>query len=241
MARAYTPAKFLEKAAQQSRDEFKNIKGNHLSSFVLTVLYLVGLVCIILNIHPKFIYLTPINLLLSFLIMMYSHPKWDGKIIIFLLISFVTGLAVEIAGVATGAIFGEYTYGEVLGPKIMHTPIIIGLNWMLLVYSTGVVVHMISKVDYHWLVNIVWKSFVGALILLSLDILIEPVAIYYEFWSWGGDGTVPIQNYIAWFVISFTLLLIFNTLFKYLKNKVAFALLVLQFLFFFFLGIDWSF
>lgn len=239
MARAYAPSKFLEKAIQQSRDEFKSMKRHQLSSFVLIVLYLVGVVCIILNIHPKFIYLTPINLLLSFCIVMYSHSKWDVKTIVFLLVAFGVGLSVEIIGVATGDIFGTYSYGSVLGPKVMHTPLMIGWNWMLLAYCAGIVVNTISQFDKHWLLNIIWKSFLGALLLLSLDILIEPVAIHYEFWSWGGDGSIPMQNYVAWFVISFVLLLLFNTFFKDLKNKVAFALLVLQFLFFFLLGIDW--
>lgn len=239
MARTYTPGKFLEKAARQSKDEIKNIRKNHLSTFILTVLYFVGILCIGINIHPKFIYLTPINLLLSFLIVIYSHPKWDARIILFLLLSFAVGLTVEIMGVATGDIFGAYSYGDVLGPKLLHTPYIIGLNWMLLIYSTGVVVNMISQFNYHWLLNIFLKSFLGASILVSLDILIEPVAIHYGFWSWGGDGSIPFQNYAAWFVISFILLFVFNILFKSLKNKVAFTLLVLQFLFFFFLGIDW--
>lgn len=241
MARVYAPGKFLEKAAQQSRAELKNIRRNHLSSFILIVLYIVGILCIGFEVHPKFIYLTPVNLLLSFLIVLYSHLKWDGRLMIFLVLSFGVGFSIEIMGVATGEIFGEYSYGDVLGPKLMGTPYMIGWNWMLLVYCTGVAVNMISKFDYHWILNILFKSFLGAAILLSLDTLIEPVAINYGLWSWGGDGSVPMQNYAAWFIISFGLLFVFNLLFKDLKNKVALTLLVLQFLFFFLLGLEWAF
>src|SRR5689334_23098853 len=40
-------------------------------------------------------------------------------------------LAAEVIGVATGAIFGAYSYGEVLGFKLLEVPLIIGLNWVV--------------------------------------------------------------------------------------------------------------
>lgn len=238
MATEYT-YRFLYKATQKSRNELGHIKRNHLSSFILVVLYGVGILSLIFNLHPDFIYLTPINLLLSFLIIMYSHKKWDYKIFVVLLISFLFGMGMEIIGVTTGAIFGEYQYGDVLGPKFMGTPYTIGLNWMMLVYCAGATVNYITIERTSIFFNIFVKSFLGALLLLSLDVLMEPVAINYGFWSWGGDGHIPMDNYIAWFLISFFLLIIFNLLLKNLKNKVAFTLLLLQFLFFFLLGIDW--
>jgi putative membrane protein len=48
-------------------------------------------------------------------------------------------------------------------------------------------------------------AFASACLLVLLDILIEPVAIY-NFWSWN-ETIVPIKNYIAWFIISFIFLL----------------------------------
>jgi len=61
--------------------------------------------------------------------------------------------------------------------------------------------------------------------------LIEPVAMAYDFWDWTND-IVPLQNYIAWYMIAFVLLVCFYKLEIAIKNKVAVALLVLQFLFF---------
>jgi len=37
--------------------------------------------------------------------------------------------------------------------------------------------------------------------MVGMDLLIEPVAIELNFWRWT-DVTVPLENYIAWFVLS---------------------------------------
>ena len=76
----------------------------------------------------------------------------------------------------------------------------------------------------------------GAAILLILDIVIEPVAIHYNFWTWA-DVAVPLKNYIAWFLIALTMQLFFNLVAGNSKNKVAIALLLLQFGFFGFLNL----
>lgn len=239
MAREYMGNRFLTKAIAQSKEEINAMKHYRKVSFILIILYGVGIISLILNLHPLFIYLTPLNLLISFALVMYAHPKWEWRIILVLLISFSVGMAVEIIGVATGDIFGAYEYGDVLGPKIEGTPYAIGWNWMMLIYCTGAVVNRITYFKEHKLWHIFLKSFLGGLLLLSLDVLIEPVAIMQGFWSWGGDGNIPTQNYVAWFIISFFLLFIFNFLLKDLRNKAAFTLLILQFLFFFFLGLKW--
>ena len=239
MAREYTGNRFLTKAIEQSKDEINAMTNYSRISFILIILYSVGMIALILNVHPLFIYLTPFNLLISFVLVMYAHPKWDWKIVLVLLISFSVGMAVEIIGVATGDIFGSYEYGDVLGPKIEGTPYAIGLNWMMLIYCAGVVVNRITYLKGDKLWHVFFKSFLGGLLLLSLDVLIEPVAIMQGFWTWGGDGNIPMQNYASWFIISFFLLLVFNFLLKDLRNKAAFTLLVLQFLFFLFLGLKW--
>ncbi len=240
MAREYTPHRFLYKAAKQSKEELSKIRRNHLSSFILIVLYAVGIFSLIFEVHPQFIYLTPLNLVISFIIVLLSHPKWDLRIASVLLICFLTGMGVEIWGVATGDVFGEYAYGEVLGPKLMGTPYTIGWNWMMLVYCVGTTVQQITDWELSPLLNSFVKSILGALLLTSLDILIEPVAIIQGFWSWSADGSIPIQNYIAWFLISFLLLMVYNLVLPQIKNKPAKTLLILQFIFFFLLGIEWS-
>ncbi|MFN7119009.1 MAG: carotenoid biosynthesis protein [Saprospiraceae bacterium] len=203
-----------------------------LAIMVLTILYIIGIVGIYKNIHPDFILLTPLNLLISLLIVLAFHSKkQDKKLRIFLVISYFAGFSAELYGVQTGQLFGEYAYGRVLGLKLWDTPLMIGVNWMLLSYSIGVTTnHLFSK--WHWL----FKGIIASLFMVGLDILIEPVAIRYDFWSWA-QGTPPLQNYIGWFFVSLPLLSLFAKMQGEIRNKVAIALFVLQILFFFTLNL----
>jgi putative membrane protein len=235
MARRHTSGEFLYNAVRASRLELENLlRKDNGSSALLVMVYLVGLVFLLFNLHPKFIFLTPVNLLFSLVVVLFSHPKWGWRLPLLLTVSFVVGMGIEIIGVQTGLIFGSYQYGEVLGPKWHGTPWMIGVNWAMLTYCCGVTVIRFSP-RWGWF----WRSFFGATLMLSLDFLMEPVAIFYDFWSWGGDGSIPLQNYAAWFLISFVLLGLFNVLFKDFRNKAAVTLFSLQFLFFFLLGIAW--
>ena len=196
---------------------------------VLIVLYCVGILGITINIFPWFIYLTPVNLLVSTFIIIAFHQEWKRDFIAFVIVSYSLGFSIEYFGVNTGLIFGTYTYGDVLGPKIGDTPLMIGVNWLMLSYSAGITInHLLGDK------NFIIKSIFGAGILVLLDLLIEPVAIHYNFWTWE-EVSVPFKNYIAWFVIAFTIQLFFNLVAGKSKNKVAVALLVLQFAFFGFL------
>jgi putative membrane protein len=109
-------------------------------------------------------------------------------------------------------------------------PLLIGLNWVILVYSVGVSMHQFG------VKNDTLRAGIGAIILVILDLLIEPVAIQFDYWSWA-NGSIPTQNYIAWFVFSFACLLLFNRL-KFAKvNPVAVVLVLAQFVFFIALNI----
>jgi len=195
-------------------------------SIFLTSMYLGGLAGIVLPIHPDFVYLTPFNLLASLAIVLWFHEKWDRALGTFLLICFLTGLVVELVGVQTGLIFGDYHYGEVLGWKIWGTPIIIGVNWALLVYTSAATIQYFLPNVSRWI-----KVIFGAIAMVALDILIEPVAIHLKFWTWG-TVEVPIQNYIAWFLVALPLQAAFYALLGVRTNKVAIVLFILQFVFF---------
>jgi putative membrane protein len=44
----------------------------------------------------------------------------------------------------------------------------------------------------------------ASLLMVALDLCIEPVAIALDFWTWQSDS-VPIQNYLAWFITALAL------------------------------------
>lgn len=208
-----------------------NSKEQNISIGILIAFYLSGLILIGSGRFPNFILLTPLNLLISLVVVLWNHPQWSRASIFVLGLSFILGLGVEILGVNTGLIFGEYQYGPVLGWKIWGTPLMIGVNWALLVYCIGCTVNAWLP-SRHWLL----RAVASAAVMVGLDYFIEPVAIHYNMWQWAAPE-IPLQNYLAWFVVSLFLLSFFHYLQGKIKNKVAYYLLIMQFVFFLVLGL----
>lgn len=192
---------------------------------LLVATYLAGIIGLQLPLtSPYFQALTPFNLLLSCGILFSFHKDWNRPFLLFCLICFLTGYFVEVAGVASGMIFGEYRYGPTLGYQLLDVPLIIGINWLMLIYSTGIIATPLP-------VALPLKAAIASCLMLLLDIFIEPVAITFNFWQWS-KGYIPLQNYAAWFIISFFLHLLFFLLPFRRQNPAAKILYLLQLIFF---------
>jgi putative membrane protein len=138
-----------------------------------------------------FIWLTPIHLLtISYLLIRKGYAALSNKVLITIALLFAGGMLIEILGVQTGAIFGGYKYGEVLGPKLMGVPYVIGLNWMTLIISVYAI--LIRRGLPKWTIPILCS-----VVIVGFDFLLEPTAIRFGWWTWD-NIQVPMQNYIAW-------------------------------------------
>ena len=151
------------------------------------------------------------------------------KFIVFMSIAFLIGFGAEVIGVNTSYLFGNYVYGVNLGPKLLNVSIVIGLLWGVLALGAASMVDQISLFNR-------WKVFFGAAIMLGVDLIMEPVAIANQFWSWEG-GDVPLYNYVCWFLIAILLQLILRKFKLNEKNKVYNTLLILMVVFFGFLNL----
>lgn len=195
------------------------------SIIILVAFYVSGIIGIVSkNQTIDFLSLTPLNLLVNATLLFINHRNATYKHAFVFLIVAVVGYFIEVLGVTTGLIFGHYVYNTTLGFKFFETPLIIGVNWMLLTCS--VVFSIGSKIK-----SAVGVAFASACILVALDFLIEPVAIKYDFWTWK-HTVVPVKNYIAWFIISFILCFTVAHFKGNSKNDLAPYLLILQFIFF---------
>ncbi|MCX7737274.1 MAG: carotenoid biosynthesis protein [Candidatus Kapabacteria bacterium] len=113
---------------------------------------------------------------------------------------------IELIGVKTGVIFGNYQYGNILQPQLFGTPIPIGFAWISTLLSSYAIAELIQKNQNK---RIILLLFV-AILMTFFDFLMEPAAIKLGYWSWQ-DSLVPIQNYVAWFVLGFLFALLFST------------------------------
>ncbi len=160
-------------------------------------MYVSGIIGMYTPWREWFVGLTPASLLLSLGLLLWNHPKFDARTTGWLVLAFLAGFLAEVVGVNTGLIFGQYQYGDVLGPKIWHTPWMIGVNWVIVTYCA-------NEALARWLpagAPMPLLAVAGGAACTALDALIEPVAIRLGFWAWA-DGIPPLHNYIGWFVVA---------------------------------------
>ena len=198
----------------------------NVSVFLIVLFHIVGLIGFLVPfLRPLFLQIVPFHLLLMLFLLLINHHGRVSKLFLFAAIIMLSGFAAEWIGVHKHWLFGNYVYGKTLGFKLRDIPLMIGVNWFLLIYSAGVFIKKVP-VKEAWL-----KITIGAVLLVLLDLLIEPVAIRFDYWHWL-SGSVPIKNYIGWFIVSLPLLAVFQLFNFRFQNKVAPVLLLVQFLFF---------
>ena len=193
---------------------------------LIIIFHLVGIIGLATPfLRPVFLLLVPYHLLLMMVILLLNYDQPDKKLYFFLLLIFITGFLIEWTGVHTGRIFGRYAYGNVLGVKVDDVPLIIGVNWFLLIYATGVSLQQ-SNIK-----NQLVRLVTGAFVLVVLDVLIEPIAVRFDYWHWIG-GHIPAKNYVCWFIVSMVLLFVFEQFNFKKQGMAALVLLISQFIFF---------
>ncbi len=197
---------------------------------VIAFYYTVGIVGLSFpKSQPLFQALVPFTLLCSLYFLWLFQENLSMKVYLTGLAIFILGFAVEVAGVNTGVIFGEYEYGRTLGIKLWNTPLMIGVNWLLLIFSCRALTELFLR--NRWL-----RIVTASLLMVIYDIVLEPVAIRLDMWNWYGEH-VPMQNYFAWFVVSLALFFILELFVKQVRNKIAPALFIIQIAFFLVLNI----
>ncbi len=203
--------------------------------------HLIGFVGMFFN-KDFFTAATPYNLLLMFGLLLYTQQKISVGFIVFVVVCFVLGIGVEIIGTSTGYLFGEYAYGKTLGFSLKNVPLVIGINWFIIIYCSGITVHRFLEKISAKLETItgapspVIRFFSvisdGAMLAVFFDWILEPAAIKLGYWQWLGDGQIPTYNYLCWFIISFGLMSVFTFLKFEKKNIFAVNLLMIMMMFF---------
>ncbi|MBU2018294.1 MAG: carotenoid biosynthesis protein [Bacteroidetes bacterium] len=203
----------------------KWLKGDRFLIIFLAIFYTVGLIGLsIPSARATMVALSPLNLLLTFVVLFISRKNYDFKYFLFLLICFSLGIAAEWIGVHTGLLFGEYSYGPNLGVKLDGIPYIIGVNWILMVVSSQAIARQLFKNK--------GMILMGAAGLMTLmDVAIEPVAVKLDYWSWQG-GAIPFYNYLCWFAVSLPMHYMYERFKIHEDSNVARAIFWLLTLFF---------
>lgn len=169
--------------------------------------------------------LIPYVLVGNFLmVILFDKSIISSKQYLVFAVIFFVGLGIEILGVSTKIIFGNYTYGNGLGIKICNTPLLIGMNWLFLIYTT-------RQLFQHVRMHEIFKIIAASASMIVYDYFLEHSAHKMDMWYWE-QNIIPLQNYISWFIVSFAL----HSLVSYskivIKNSIANTILIIQSVFF---------
>ena len=175
---------------------------------------------------------TSVNLLLMSIIL-FLNTKLDSKYHILLILSiFLIGMITESLGVNYGLIFGDYEYGNNLGFKLFGVPYLIGVNWIILTVISGNIASFIIKNR-----SIVLTIIIGALLMLAMDFVMEPIAPKLDMWRFK-NLIVPSSNYVGWLFVGLFTQAIYNLYFTKKEISVSTNLYLAFFLFFGFLNLN---
>ncbi|HJN16579.1 MAG TPA: carotenoid biosynthesis protein [Armatimonadota bacterium] len=131
-----------------------------------------------------------------------ASQGWRRALFLFALCVAVS-FGMEGIGTATGVPYGEYSYTELIGPKLPGSvPHIIPVAWFMMMAPALAI--------GRWLCSVRWQqALVAAGLMLLWDVALDPAATGdFPLWRWhGGSGFygIPTQNWIGWFGTAFTI------------------------------------
>lgn len=191
-------------------------------------IYIVGIIGHLFDPTRELMFwLTPFALFVSILFVFLSVVD-NMQLVSWLMVTYLITLFLEVIGAKTGLVFGEYSYGSILGIKVFDVPIIIGLNWVIIIWG-GILLAQKLTIGPYW-IGISTGSFA-----LLFDIILEPVAISFGYWTWE-DSIIPLQNYIAWFIIAFAFAFYYSKANIKTNSSMPIHLFFVQLVFFFVLS-----
>jgi putative membrane protein len=174
---------------------------------------------------------TPITILVSSLVVFLRYEKYRSSRVVAFIVIAVLAYLIELYGVKSGNLFGTYSYGENLGWKLFDVPLIIGVNWAVLI-----MVAQQLTTHYIGVNNRFFSAISVATIMTMFDLLLEVLAPQFDFWSFTHMNYAPIENFIAWFGVSFVFGLYSYSHFRN-QNRTAVLYGIAQLVFFMILGL----
>lgn len=220
----------------------KKFTRYQIATALAALFHTIGLVGILYVDQRFFARATLFNLLLMFGLIVWTQKERNIPFLFFFIIAFITGIGVELIGIHTSAIFGTYQYSNTLGPGVGGVPLVIGLNWFLIIFCCGTSIHnllmrLIRRVALEkgrkpGVLKALSVVLDGATLAVFFDWVMEPVAVKLNFWHWGEGGEVPGYNYFCWLLFSMALLAVFHVCKFNKENKFAVNLFLIQLMFF---------
>jgi uncharacterized membrane protein len=124
-------------------------------------------------------------------------------ILTFTAICVVVGNLAENAGVATGFPFGRYHFTDVMGPKLFHVPVLLGLAYVGMGYVSWMLARLLAGPKPRG----VLLPLTAAVVMTTWDLSLDPVwSTVLRAWIWLDGGPyfgVPLSNFFGWLLTTY--------------------------------------
>lgn len=127
-------------------------------------------------------------------------------------------LAMEAIGTATGFPFGAYSYTGTLGVEVADVPLLVPLAWLWMAYPAYLAGQALAGRRWGWLV--------GAWMLASWDLFLDPQRVAAGDWVWAnptpalpGIPGIPLTNYAGWLATAVVMMLALGLLTRVVERR----------------------
>jgi len=204
---------------------YKNKEFLRFSVFFVWLINISGFFGLLSDQKDFFLIMSPLAIIVTFILLILNYDFKQKGFITALISIIIIGFLVEFLGVNYDLFFGSYEYGNNLGYKIGGVPIIMSVNWLVLIFLAGSFTEKIIPNP------LPLKVLFAALLMVFLDIFLEICAPKLDYWKFN-EEVVPISNYNSWFIISAICLYIYFKLIKEKEYTLSTNMLVIYFAFF---------
>ena len=139
------------------------------------------------------------------------------NIAIFLIITIIVSLFLEIIGSKTGYVFGgkyHYNNDNTPGFILFGIPVLIPIAWFGIIYMSINFCNYVTNVRFPFENSINYYFIIlTAIFVMFLDLVLDPLAVDEKRWNWELPGIyygIPILNFFGWLLVPLLILLIFQ-------------------------------
>lgn len=144
------------------------------------------------------------------------HAAWTlglSRGIFFLTLASSVGFIFEVLGLTYGIVFGGSYYYNPGTYSLLGVPLTVIIYWAIFIYTGYCITNsflywlnlkkpMVTKNKLSKLVTLI---ILDGLIVVSIDLFMDPLMVAEGIWSWilgGGYFGVPLGNFLGWFIVS---------------------------------------
>lgn len=199
---------------------------------IIWVLFIATISLVCLDAYVNLVdqtYLEIVNILTlaSPLVLTVVHAAWylgTKEAIVFALFTSAFSLGYEFLGLESGFLFGgDYAYAEGrLGNLIFGVPVLVPAFWCIFSYTAYCVTNALHlwkgkdlpSIEKDELKSVVKLIFQDSIVIVSIDVLLDPLFVHEGFWTWSVEGAyygIPIGNFLGWAVMGIIISTVLRT------------------------------